>query len=106
MDTTLLHEICNVLDIKDKKREVIRLQKYEEGDKLRDMEKQVLSNISKMMVSSGLIKSIGGETGLYISIEKEIDQYLLSNYGVSYMGDDTSTSLKRHLKLEEIFRKD
>ncbi len=102
MDTTLIHEICRVLDIKDKKRDAIQSQKYEEGAKLRDSEKQVLSKISKMMVSSGIVNTSNEST---VSIEKEIDNYLLSNYGVSYMSDGTSTSLKRHLKLEEIFKK-
>ena len=103
MDTTLIHEICRVLDIKEQKNLVIKSQRYEEGAKLRDMEKQILTKISRIMVSGGIINTLDEST---ISIENEIDKYLLDNYGVSYMGNGTSTSLRRQLKLEEIFKKD
>lgn len=103
MDTTLIHEICKVLDIKEKKNLVVQSQRYEEGAKLRDMEKQLLSKISKMMVSSGIINT---ESESSKSIENEIDEYLLDNYGVKFYGNGTATSLRRQLKLEEIFKKD
>lgn len=103
MDTTLIHEICKVLDIKEQKNLVIQSQRYEEGAKLRDVEKQLLVKISKMMVSSG-ITNISDES--HISIENEIDNYLLSSYGISYKGNGTATSLRRQLKLEEILKKD
>lgn len=103
MDTTLIHEICKVLDIKEKKKLVIRSQRYEEGAKLRDIEKQLLVNISKIMVSSGIIST---EVESTISIENEIDKYLINRHGIKFYEDGTSTSLKRQLKLEEILKKD
>jgi hypothetical protein len=108
MDTTLIHEICRVLDIKEQKNLVIKSQRYEEGAKLRDTEKQLLTKISKIMVSAGIINTEGLDPApeSTLLIEKEIDNYLLSNYGVSYMGNGTSKSLRRQLKLEEIFKKD
>ncbi len=103
MDTTLIHEICTLLDIKEKKALVVKLQRYEEGALLRDVERQIMSNISKIMVSSGIITD---EEVSNDRIEDILDKYLFNNYGFRFYGDETSTELKRELKLQEILRKD
>lgn len=103
MDTTLIHEICRALDIREQKKLVIRSQKYQDAAILRDIERQILDNISVIMESSGIISKVVPKSNNYWVIEKEIDNYLLYNYGVSYT-HMTSISLRRELKLEEILK--
>lgn len=103
-NTELIHLICDVFDIKEKKSICVKNQRYEEGAKLRDSERTLINKIGDIMMSSGITENLAGLSTY--NIEDIIKSYLKEYYGVEYYGDDTPKVLKRQLKLEEIFKKD
>jgi hypothetical protein len=105
MNTELIHLICAALEIREKKADMIKVQKYQNAAALRDKEKALIYKVGELMFKLDLTNKslIGLNTN---NIEDIINNYLESNYGVSYKGEHTAKSLRRQLKLEEIFKKD
>lgn len=103
-NTELIHLICDMIEIRMKKSLAIKSQKYEEGAKLRDAEKSLIRKIGDVMVKCGITENLLGLNSN--NIGDVIKLYLENTYGVSLLDENTPKVLKRHLKLEEIFKKD
>ena len=107
MNTEIIHHICEIYDIKEKKNNIIKSQKYEEAAKLRDIEKMLISKVGKLMQDINFISKDDIEMR---TIDNQIVLYLEKNYNIkcnafnSY--DGISKAIKRYLKLEEILGKD
>lgn len=93
MNNNLIYEIYLYMDNKEKKREAIKRQSYEEASLLRDIERELSINIANILYHP--YKSTW-------EVEKQIDKYLIENYKIS-ISSVTSKQLLREINLKEIF---
>jgi hypothetical protein len=101
--TEILHLICDILEIREDKTVMVHSQRYEDAAKLRDSEKTLVTKVGKLMTLSGITENLDGLNSR--DIESVIDSYLQNTYGVSWdKCDHTAKTLRRQLKLDELFK--